>query len=49
MARRKRIEKGSLSWCVRRAAELGVSYGVYMEDYYQKDMNRSTRKERKNA
>lgn len=47
MAKRKIIEKGTLNWCVRRAAEIGVSYGVYMEDYYQKDMNRSERKERK--
>lgn len=36
--RKKTVKKGSLDWCVRQADAYGVSYGVYMADYYKKDM-----------
>lgn len=35
---KKKPRKGMFDWCIKQADAYGVSYGVYMADYYEQDM-----------
>ena len=41
---KKKPQKGTLNWCIKQAAAYGVSYGRYMAEYYERDMQKGAGK-----